>query len=138
MEVLVPHLLKRAGKRQGVPVPRYTAEDLERLRAYPWPGNVRELQNVLERGVILARGGRLVLDLPLAPAPPEPRAPAPEHLPAVRTLEDLKRLERELLLRTLEASNWKIYGPRGAAERLGMKPTTLISKMKRLDLARPS
>ncbi|GAB4248700.1 MAG: hypothetical protein Kow0054_04950 [Deferrisoma sp.] len=119
-------------------MPRYTAEDLERLRAYPWPGNVRELQNVLERGVILARGGRLVLDLPLAPAPPEPRAPAPEHLPAVRTLEDLKRLERELLLRTLEASNWKIYGPRGAAERLGMKPTTLISKMKRLDLARPS
>jgi len=120
-------------------MPRWQAPD------YDWPGNVRELRNVIERGVILAHGGALDFDLPLtgqsAPsACPSPRADASTDgltQPKFLTEAEIERLERDNLLLVLEAANWKIKGSDGAAELLGVKPTTLVSRMEKWGLKKP-
>ncbi len=116
-----------------------------KLQSYDWPGNVRELRNVVERAVILARGGALDFDLPITgqPAPAAPPSvqaassagsvPQPKFL----TESELHRRERENLLLVLEAANWKIKGPDRAAELLGVKPTTLHSRMEKRGLKKP-
>lgn len=106
------------------------------LLAYDWPGNVRELQNVIERGVITARDGRMRLDLPVADAPPSP----PAELGAVNSVitdDELRELERRNLLAALEQAGGKLYGPGGAADLLGLKPTTVASRLKRFGIERP-
>ncbi|MEP9376733.1 sigma 54-interacting transcriptional regulator [Aquabacter sp. CN5-332] len=109
--------------------------DVRRLTAYDWPGNVRELQNVIERGMILARNGRLSIDLPgTERRAPAPATPAPGL--ALETEEDRRARLRASILAALEASGGKVSGPGGAAERLGVKPTTLASRMKALGLGR--
>ena len=121
--------------------PRLTRAAVAKLKSYDWPGNVRELRNVIERAVILARGGgALDFELPIAnqplPAPAAARAsdaPEPEFL----TEAELQRRERDNLLLVLQKANWKIKGPDGAAELLGVKPTTLLSRMNRWGLKRP-
>jgi formate hydrogenlyase transcriptional activator len=100
-------------------------ETMETLVRYPWPGNVRELENMIERAVILTRGA--TLQIPLA----ELRA-APDVVSPV-TLEDA---ERDHIRRVLEQVNWVVGGKSGAASRLGMKRTTLQSKMKKLGISR--
>ncbi len=100
---------------------------MDALCRWPWPGNVRELQNVIERAVILSPGPTLRVP----PSELESAAGAPR--PAV-TLEDA---EREHILRTLDAAAWVIGGAQGAAERLGLKRTTLVSIMHRLGIVRP-
>src|SRR5262249_13730598 len=97
-------------------------------------GNVRELQNVIERAVILARGGRLEFDLSHHAG--EKTAPArstPDET-AEASLEELTVREREIVLRALQRANWKLYGTNGAAGLLKVKPTTLVSMMKRLKI----
>jgi formate hydrogenlyase transcriptional activator len=98
------------------------------LCRWHWPGNVRELQNVIERAVILSKGP--VLTVPRAEC--ETTAPT---LSAPVTLEDA---EREHILRALADTNWVIGGPRGAAARLGVKRTSLVSTMRRLHIQRPA
>ena len=118
---------------------------MAKLQNYDWPGNVRELRNVIERAVILARGGALDFDLPLTgqsapPAPPSPRPDSPAGSaaqPKFLTEAEIERLERDNLVLGLEAANWKIKGPDGAAELLGVKPTTLISRMEKWGLKKP-
>jgi DNA-binding NtrC family response regulator len=108
---------------------------------YDWPGNVRELQNVIERAVILARGGVLRFDLPLRDAPEAARRPAVragDEEEDVLTDVELRRRERENLLRVLERTGWKIKGRGGAAELLGVNPNTLAARMKSMGLRRPS
>ncbi|MCB9646540.1 MAG: sigma-54-dependent Fis family transcriptional regulator [Deltaproteobacteria bacterium] len=110
------------------------------LTAYEWPGNVRELQNVVERAVIISRGARLevekALGSSLAPAlAPPPRPGSDEG--RILTVDQLRTLERDNMVRALDAADWKVSGPDGAAARLGMKPTTLQSRMKALDVQRP-
>ncbi len=139
IELLAPHFVEESARKLGVPSPEITRRDLATLGKYDWPGNVRELQHTLERAVILAKGGRLRLDL--GPSRGE-RTAETRVRPAGRSgtgysLDDLKDLERSILLEHLEVKNWKIYGPRGAAESLGIRPTTLVSKMKRLGIHRP-
>jgi transcriptional regulator with GAF, ATPase, and Fis domain len=122
--------------------PRLTRAGVTRLQNYDWPGNIRELRNVVERAVILARGGPLNFDLPVtAPAGPltrsaprGPAAPAPDYL----TEAQLQHRERENLRVVLERTHGKIKGPGGAAELLGVNPTTLISRMKKWGLGRPA
>ncbi|HEY2115461.1 MAG TPA: helix-turn-helix domain-containing protein, partial [Candidatus Angelobacter sp.] len=104
-------------------------ETLSALCAYPWPGNVRELQNLIERAVILANDGILPNPLP---------ATGTEPLTVPSTQTTLKDSEYALILRTLEAVGWIIGGPTGAATKLGLKRTTLISKMKKLGISRPA
>jgi formate hydrogenlyase transcriptional activator len=113
------------------------ARSLERLAHYPWPGNVREIQNVIERAVILARSHIVEVDdrclSPSAGSVAGTAGAIPESAPPV-TLQDA---ERRHILRALEQTQWRIHGPRGAAVQLGMNPSTLRSRLKRLGLTRP-
>jgi formate hydrogenlyase transcriptional activator len=99
------------------------------LCSYDWPGNIRELQNLIERAVILSENG--VLPNPLLTA-------GTQQVSAVPPPATLMDSERALILRTLEAAGWVIGGRDGAASRLGLKRTTLIYKMQRHGISRPS
>ena len=126
--------------------PRLTRAGVAKLQNYDWPGNVRELRNVIERAVILSRGGTLEFDLPIATSsspPPRPSSrveaqgdgtPGPRFL----TEAELQRRERDNLLAVLQQANWKIKGPDGAAELLGVKPSTLLARMGKWGLKRPT
>ena len=105
---------------------------LARAAAYDWPGNVRELENVVERAAILARGPLLEPDGSF-PAPGGPD-PEPEH-PAPRT-ESLEAVERDHILRVLEATRWVIEGEHGAAQALGLNPSTLRARLHKLGVHR--
>jgi DNA-binding NtrC family response regulator len=119
--------VKEFGEAMGRPVERIADESMAALEAYAWPGNVRELRNVIERAMILTRDTTLHVSLGRTAA----RAPAG---PAPGTLLDT---ERTLILRALEQTRWRIRGAGGAAERLGLKPTTLESRIQKLGLRRP-
>ena len=120
---LCARLLQRMGARRGIP--RLAEGEIERLMAYPWPGNVRELRNVIERAVILGDGS--TLRVPLAPAAGLV-ADEPTTLDAV---------ERAHIAAALQKTGWRIRGADGAARLLGVKPTTLESRIKKLGLKRP-
>ncbi len=132
--LLAEEMARRFAVRMGRQLAPLAADAAARLRSYPWPGNVRELQNVIERAVITSRDGTLNLDraLPVASAVEEPAKPAT----AVLTVDDLARLERDNLLRALDATGWQIAGDSGAARLLGMAPSTLTSRIKALGLRR--
>jgi len=102
---------------------------LEALSQYHWPGNVRELENLIERAMILTQGP--VLNMPLA----ELKFNAPPT--TVFAQPTLESAERDLILRTLEKTNWLIGGATGTATKLGIKRTTLISRMQKLNITRP-
>ncbi len=112
------------------------------LQSYDWPGNVRELQNVIDRAVITSQGGALHFDLPeaqgahMSPAPP---APASAMAIEVEVMSDaeMRRLERANLLAALKRTGWKIHGHGGAADLLGVKPTTLFSRIQKMGLTKP-
>jgi formate hydrogenlyase transcriptional activator len=123
---LVRYFTQKYSRLMNKRVENIPADAMEALIRYGWPGNVRELENLIERAVILSRGS--ILQIPLA----EVRVAAPETVLPV-TLQDA---ERDHIRRVLEKSNWVIGGPNGAATRLGMKRTTLQSKMKKLGIAR--
>ena len=147
---LASHLLGRICQRLGRPLVTLTAEQLAALARHDWPGNVRELLNVLERAVISADGDGIV-SLPLdampraapaaralsfftapVPALEGPTSPAPAGPSRVLADFELRRQENENLRQALESCGGKIYGPDGAAALLGLKPTTLASRLKRL------
>ncbi len=137
--LLAPHFVRLSVKELRCPAPRLTPAGLAGLQHYDWPGNIRELRNVIERAVILARGGPLHFELPTAePASPAPVASpaAPADPPAFLTEAELRARQRANLLAVLTSVGWKIKGPGGAAERLGVKPTTLLSRMKRAGIRR--
>jgi formate hydrogenlyase transcriptional activator len=126
---LVSHFVEILGRRVGRSIDQIPPETMLALRSYDWPGNIRELQNLIERAVILSEDG--VLPNPLLTS-------GTQHIsvfPAPTTLIDS---ERALILRTLEAVGWVIGGRDGAAARLGLKRTTLIYKMQRHGIFRPS
>lgn len=118
--------------------PRLTAAGIATLQNYDWPGNIRELRNVIERAVILARGGPLEFDLPITGLPPQVGTSAEEEkaAPEFFTEPEMLRRERDNLVVVLERTGWKIKGADGAAELLGVKPTTLLSRIKKMGLRR--
>jgi len=120
---LVRYFTQKFARRMNRHIETIPSAAMEALTSYAWPGNVRELENLIERAVILTRG--TALDIPLA----ELRA-APDTATPV-TLEDA---ERDHIRRVLEQSNGVVGGPNGAAARLGMKRTTLQSKIKKLGM----
>ena len=140
LPVLAAHLLERICSRLGVAQPKLLRRHIEVLQRYEWPGNVRELQNLLERAVITAQSGNLEFDLKEGGSEREKAVSAEkifaESSEQILNYDELKRRERENLRYALESTYWKISGPAGAANFLGIKPTTLASKIKALGLRR--
>jgi transcriptional regulator with GAF, ATPase, and Fis domain len=120
---LVRHFVLKYAARMGRQIDHVSKKTLDALTTYHWPGNIRELANIVERSVIVSRGATLELGDWFAPGP----APT----------KTLKESEREQILAALEESGWRVSGPRGAALKLGLKPTTLEARMKRLGITRP-
>jgi formate hydrogenlyase transcriptional activator len=116
--------VKEFSNSMGKPIDTIAEDAMAALVAYPWPGNVRELRNVIERAMILTRGATLQIKL----GNPALR---PQGASNAGTLEEA---ERDHILRALERCSWRIRGPNAAAELLGMKPTTLESRIKKLGL----
>jgi transcriptional regulator with GAF, ATPase, and Fis domain len=132
---LATHLIALAAKKLGLSAPRVTEQQCEQLKNYDWPGNVRELQNLLERAVILSKGGTLHLEPSWLPKAPSSRVRSratagPEIVPD----EEWRRRERANLETALKHTGGRIYGPEGAAELLGVKPTTLQSRLRALGI----
>ncbi len=123
---LVRYFVQKHARRMNRAVESIPAETLEALTKYAWPGNVRELENLIERAVIISPGPILRVPLSDIAVPPG----------LERENQTLEAAEREHILRALEATNWVLAGPRGAAARLGMKRTTLQSRMQKLGVAK--
>jgi PAS domain S-box-containing protein len=139
--LLAEHFASGLARKLGRAIAPLDERGKQRLRAYDWPGNVRELANVIERAAITARDGRLDLDRALPGVDPAavravPAAEAPAGA-RIRTVAEMEADERENLRLALRACDWKVSGAGGAADRLGMKPSTLASRMKALGLRRP-
>jgi len=126
---LVAHFVEIFGRRMGRQIEHIPSQTMSALSSYPWPGNVRELQNLIERAVILSNEGVLPNPLP---------ATGTQGVVTSAAATTLKDSERALILQTLEAVGWVIGGPKGAAAKLGLKRTTLIHKMQKLGISRPS
>jgi formate hydrogenlyase transcriptional activator len=109
----------------GKRIDTISREDMDALQRYAWPGNIRELRNVVERAMIVATGPQLTI------GPPMPATPA-----ASRSLK-LTDVEREHIRSVLESTEWRIRGASGAADRLGLRPTTLETRMAKLGIVRP-
>jgi PAS domain S-box-containing protein len=139
VEVLARRLIERYCARSGKAPLELTADCLRRLRSYHWPGNVRELENVIERAVIIARDARLSLRdvLPMHSVAPLRQPTDATSGPVLHTKNELRRLEKETLVRALEQANWKVAGAQGAARKLGIPPSTLSSRIKALRIQRP-
>jgi transcriptional regulator with GAF, ATPase, and Fis domain len=139
--MLASHFLQQAARRLRLPPPRFTDAHGRLLQSCDWPGNVRELQNATERALILAQKGVLQFDLAqadmVAPPPPPPPSGANGAESPILTEMEWRQRERENTQAALAKSGWRIHGAGGAAELLGLKPTTLISRMKKLGLKRP-
>jgi formate hydrogenlyase transcriptional activator len=140
---LVTHFAERYACRLHRPVPVIEPAAMERLTAYDWPGNIRELQNVIERAVILARNGRIDERLitagvtPVAGGSHAPGISAASPESTAPSLIAFAEAERAAIVRAVSASGWRISGRGGAAQILGLKPTTLHAKMKKLGIRRP-
>jgi formate hydrogenlyase transcriptional activator len=124
---LVEHFVEIYSRRMGKQIDQVSKETMSELTSYPWPGNIRELQNFIERSVIVTSGN--ILQPPLASLR---TAVEVESLGAI-TLEDA---ERDHIIKILEQTRWVVSGPNGAAERLGIKRSTLYFRMQKLGISR--
>jgi formate hydrogenlyase transcriptional activator len=125
---LVSYFVRILSQRMGKPIHQVQPETMAAFASYSWPGNIRELQNLVERAVILSCDGVLPNPLPI------------NHQDTVAVISNstnLKEVDRALILQALEAADWVIGGPVGAAAKLGLNRTTLAYKMNKLGLVRP-
>jgi formate hydrogenlyase transcriptional activator len=127
--LLVRHFAQKFAQRMKKHIETIPSEAMQALQAYHWPGNVRELENFIERAVILTQGPDLFVSLAELKR-------TPSHITNSKPTT-LEQAEREHILKALRESEWIIGGPAGAAARLGMKRTTLQSKMQKLNISRP-
>jgi transcriptional regulator with GAF, ATPase, and Fis domain len=132
--LLADHFLQVSVRKVGRPKPRLTLATVQRLQQYDWPGNVRELQHVIERAVITSTGGKLNVELPSAPSATRVPEAWVADSGSVRTDAQIRQLEADNIRAALAAANGKVSGPGGAAQLLGLKPTTLASRIKALGI----
>jgi formate hydrogenlyase transcriptional activator len=130
---LVTHFVTMFSRRMGKQVDRIPPETMAAFQWYSWPGNIRELQNLVERAVILSRDGMLLNPLHKK----QTELMIPRHTRTFHSSMALEDSDRGLILETLEQAGWIVGGPRGAAAKLGLKRTTLLAKMRRLEISRP-
>jgi transcriptional regulator with GAF, ATPase, and Fis domain len=136
---LVEHFVGIFTRRMRKQISHISPETMAAFSSYSWPGNIRELQNLVERAVILAQDGVLPNPLPrrgvpVALSPPIATVSKDPQAVGLMTLRDS---ERALIVQTLEATDWRIGGPNGAAVQLGLNRTTLTCRLKRLGIKRP-
>jgi len=125
--LLVKHFVMKYNGKLGKRVETIAEKTMNALHDYSWPGNVRELENVIERAVIVSMGSQLELGEWL---------PKPGITEMGARILMLEELEREHIIKTLELTGWRVSGERGAAKLLGLKPTTLDARMKKLGITR--
>lgn len=135
IEPLTQHFLRQFAAKMRCEIFKLTDHDIKKLQSYSYPGNVRELQNIVERAIILAQCNRLNFTMPqvlsrMIVSGFEEK----EVRKSILTYRELRDLERENIIHSLQKSNYKIYGKDGAADILGSKPTTLISRIKALEI----
>jgi formate hydrogenlyase transcriptional activator len=133
---LVTHFVKLFSHRMGKQVDSIPPETMAAFQWYSWPGNIRELQNLVERAVILSRNG--VLQNPLHKNQPELMIPGLHRTRRFQSSVTLEDSDRDLIVETLEQADWIVGGPHGAARKLGLKRTTLLARMRRLGISRPT
>jgi len=127
--LLMNHFVQKYSTKIGKQIDTVSPKVMERLQVYHWPGNVRELENIIERAVIVSPGKRLEVGDWL------PQKNTPPGISELTTLEDA---EKAHILKALEFTNWRVSGAKGAARILGLNPQTLISRMKKLGISRPT
>jgi len=125
--LLVNHFIKKFTAKMGKTLNVVPQKTMETLYAYYWPGNIRELENIIERAVIISDGNRLELG---------DWFPKRESGGSVQMFQTIEEREREQILEALERTHWKVSGTNGAADLLGLKPTTLEARMKKLGISR--
>jgi len=151
--LLVRYFVQKFSRRQNKTVEYIPSDVMDALVNYPWPGNVRELENLIERAVLLSPGNEVRVPLaelkaqspvshaaPVTPGFDAPRIagpPSPAAASSAGSIPTLQEAERQHILRALKQTQWRIAGPRGAANLLGMKRTTLQARMRKLGIRRP-
>ncbi len=139
--VLASNFIELESKKLNLPLPKLTKGNISELQSYDWPGNIRELQNVIERAMITSRFGKLFFNLSgtgknIKKKKLESIAKEGDINKSILTEEEMKLHNRQNILNALIQCNWKITGSNGAAELLGMRPTTLHSKVKKMGVKR--
>ena len=125
--LLVWNFIRQFEKRMGKHIQSVPKRSMEALQRYPWPGNARELRNVIEHAMIVSSGKTLVLNPPTLAAPKRSAE-----------MKSLQEVERQHILSVLKETGWRVAGKNGAAKILGLKPTTLEARMKKLGINRPT
>lgn len=136
---LAQHFLDKTCSDFGRRALKLTHSQVDKLMNYGWPGNIRELKNVIERAVILSPGSALRLELSMANSDTD-AAQEPARSDArnqVMTEREMRELQKQNLIRALKQTNWKVSGADGAAELLGVKPTTLADRIRTLGIQKP-
>jgi formate hydrogenlyase transcriptional activator len=123
--LLVWRFIEEFSPRFGKQIAEVRADNMAALQRHSWPGNIRELRNAVERAMILATGSRLVVPIPA------PLSTVRAH--SLRLID----VQRDHIRKVLETANWRVRGTHGAADRLGLRPTTLATRMAKLGLTRP-
>ncbi len=131
--LLAEHFIPMIASRIGKHIDQVPVQVMEELTTYNWPGNVRELKNVIERAIITATKSVLLLPSKLA----QPANSEPEKSDSTPKLTTLDEAQRQHILDVLKATNWRINGPKGAAAILGINPSTLRSRIKKLEIKKP-
>jgi transcriptional regulator with GAF, ATPase, and Fis domain len=126
--LLVHEFVNRFSKKIGKVITKIPDHSMDALQSYSWPGNIRELQNVIERAVINTRGSKLTLLDKLDGSV--------ESVPAKNQGKSLQEIERESILKVLEETAWRIEGTNGAADILGLHPSTLRGRMRKFGIRR--
>ena len=137
---LAQHFLEQAARDFGRDPMTLTQSQAEKLRRYDWPGNVRELKNVIERAVILSPGNVLRLDKSMPdPRPDEDvRDASKQAADSVLSEDEMREFQKRNIIAALKQSNWRVSGAGGAAEILGVKPTTLADRIRTYGIQKPN
>ncbi len=137
--LLAPHFMQLAATKFSKTDVKLSVADIQKLQSYSWPGNIRELVNVIERSVILSLAGKLIFDLPQSTTCQTVEAVINDNTTAlILTETDRHQQEKDNIIRALKISQGKVFGSDGAAKLLGVKPTTLSSRIKKYGIRRLS